>query len=111
MKAGSLVLGVVLLALAGSAMAERVYVKARGEVDLAPFRCETIARDANVRRLCYDQRAQYTLVSLRGIWYHYCSVPPSTVNAWKRASSKSRFYNQNVRGQFDCVEGAAPLYR
>ena len=39
----------------------------------------------------------YVLVSLKGIWYHFCGVPSATVSAWKKASSKGRYYNDNVR--------------
>lgn len=106
--------GIVAVALAiaaGTASAERVYVKARGEVDLAPFRCEGVARSANVKRLCYDEQQKYVLVSLKGIWYHFCGVPPATVSDWKRAASKGRYYNDNIRGNFDCSETHAPAYR
>lgn len=102
---------VVLSALAGIASAERVYVKARGEVDLAPFKCESIARSANVKRICYDEREAYVLVSLKGIWYHFCGVPPATVSSWKKAASKGRYYNDTIRGNFDCSASPAPVYR
>jgi KTSC domain len=104
-----LALGISLLAAAQAASAERVYVKSRGEVDLAPFRCENVWRSPNVNRLCYDEHEQYVLVSLKGIWYHFCGVPAATVTAWKAASSKGRYYNDNVRGNFECQE--APAYR
>lgn len=102
--------GCSLLAASGAAMAERVYVKARGEVDLAPFECVTVARSPNVRRICYDEKREYVVVSLSGVWYHYCGVPAVTVNAWLRASSKGRFYNDTIRSGFDCTppESAAP---
>jgi hypothetical protein len=105
------VVGLALLTTAQAAMAERVYVKSRGEVDLAPFRCESVARSVNVQRLCYDEREMYVLVSLKGIWYHFCGVPPTTVSAWKKASSKGRYYNDNVQGHFDCHVTPAPTYR
>jgi hypothetical protein len=106
--------GVVAVALAiaaGSASAERVYVKARGEVDLAPFRCENVTRGANVKRLCYDEQERYVLVSLKGIWYHFCGVPPATMIDWRKSASKGRYYNDNIRGNFDCSEAHAPAYR
>lgn len=102
-KLEALAVGALLLVAADAALAERVYVKARGEVDLAPFRCEQVARSPNVKRICYDEPRQYVLVSLSGIWYHYCGVPATTVSAWKRASSKGRYYNDYVRGNFDCT--------
>jgi len=107
----AVVVGCALVAVSGAAMADRVYVKSRGEVDLAPFQCESIpARNSpNVRRICYDADRQYVLVSLSGVWYHYCGVPPATVSEWRRSSSKGRYYNDHIRSGFDCVpaEGAA----
>ena len=107
----TVVVGCALFAASGAALAERVYVKARGEVDLAPFQCETIpARNSpNVRRICYDANREYVLVSLSGVWYHYCGVPPATVSEWRRSASKGRYYNDHIRNGFDCVpaEGVA----
>lgn len=100
-----------LLLVAEIAQAERVYVKARGEVDLAPFRCDTFSRSPNVNRICYDDKEKYVLVSVKGIWYHYCDVPPATVSAWKKSSSKGRYYNDSVRANFDCSVTSAPAYR
>lgn len=106
-----LCVALALLLVASIAQAERVYVKARGEVELAPFRCDTFSRSPNVNRICYDEKEKYVLVSVKGIWYHYCEVPPATVSAWKKASSKGRFYNDNVRANFDCSVTSAPAYR
>jgi hypothetical protein len=94
-----------------AAHAERVYVKARGEVDLQPFQCVSVARSENVKRICYDEREAYVLVSLKGIWYHFCGVPSTTVASWKKARSKGRYYNDTIRGNFDCSVTPAPLYR
>jgi hypothetical protein len=104
-------LAAALACAAGAASAERVYVKARGEVDLAPFHCENVARSVNVKRLCYDEQEKYVLVSLKGIWYHFCGVPPAIVSAWKKSGSKGRYYNDNIRSNFECSEGLAPAYR
>jgi hypothetical protein len=104
-------LAAALVCAAGIANAERVYVKSRGEVDLAPFRCENVARSPNVKRLCYDAHEKYVLVSLKGIWYHFCGVPPATVTEWKRARSKGQYYNDHIRENFDCSVTSAPSYR
>ena len=102
----SLVTCAVLLAAPGVALAERVYVKSFGEVDLAPFQCETVAHSPNVRRICYDSKRQYALVSLSGVWYHYCGVPGSTMGEWSRSLSKGRYYNDRIRSGFDCTTTA-----
>lgn len=110
-KGLQLAVSVALLAAALPAAAERVYVKSRGEVELAPFRCEGVARGANVKRLCYDERERYLLVSVKGIWYHYCGVSPATLSAWRRASAPGRYYNDNVRSNYECSGTSAPAYR
>jgi KTSC domain len=109
-KLWTVTIGCALLAASGAAMAERVYVKARGEVDLTPFQCETIAARAspNVRRICYDASRMYLLVSLSGVWYHYCGVPQATVSEWHRSSAKGRYYNDHIRSGFDCTPTEAP---
>lgn len=110
-KLPGFVLAIMLAIAAGTAQAERVYVKARGEVDLAPFRCESYSRDPNVRRLCYDERQQYALVSIRGIWYHYCSITPTTISAWRRSSAKGRYYNDSIRNHYECTGANMPMYK
>ncbi|RYH52567.1 MAG: KTSC domain-containing protein, partial [Alcaligenaceae bacterium] len=64
---------------AGPVLAEKVMVKYRGQVDLAPFTCEDSPQSSLVKRLCYDAKQQYVLVNLQGTWYHYCEVPAATV--------------------------------
>jgi hypothetical protein len=93
----------VLLAAPAVALAARAYVQSFGEVDLAPFQCEAIPHSPNVRRICYDAKRQYALVSLSGVWYRYCGVPATTMGEWKRSLSKGRFYNDRIRGSFDCT--------
>ena len=106
-----LVVAAVFVVASHAASAERVYVKARGEVDLAPFRCVSVSRSPNVQRICYDESEEYVLVSLKGIWYHFCGVPPATVASWKKSASKGRYYNDNILGHYDCSEVHAPSYR
>ena len=96
--------------LAASASAETVMVKYRGPVDLAPFACESTPQSSLVKRLCYDAKERYVLVNLQGTWYHYCEVPAGTVSAWRRAESLGRFYNANMKGQFDCRINRVPPY-
>jgi hypothetical protein len=101
------------LTAAAPASAERAYVKSRGEVDLAPFRCETFSRSPNVNRICYDAGPQYLLVSVKGIWYHFCEVPASAVTDWQQAPAryKGQYYNDAIRGRFDCSAAGFPRYR
>jgi hypothetical protein len=89
---------------------ETVNVKYRGEVDLAPFDCEWVTGSSVVNRLCYDSKEQYVIVSLGGIYYHYCEVPAEIVRRWREADSMGRFYNAQVKGRFDCRVNRMPIY-
>ena len=91
--------------------AETVTVKYRGQVELTPFTCDGFTRSSLVKRLCYDTKEEYLLVSLNGIYYHYCEIPLTLVAAWKEATSLGRFYNQQIKGRFDCRVNYMPGYR
>lgn len=100
----------LLLTLSGSASAETVTVKYRGEVDLKPFRCETIYQSSAVKRLCYDAKEGYVVVNLNGTYYHHCEVPAHVVLSWRASNSMGQFYNQKVKGHFDCRVKRVPAY-
>lgn len=107
-------LAVFVLALVAAprgALAETVFVKYRGPVDLAPFDCKWVTRSSLVWRLCYDARHRYAIVLLRGTYYHYCDVPPFVVAAWRQADSMGRYYIDHVKGRFDCRTHYVPPYR
>lgn len=98
-----------------SALAESVYVKYRGELDLAPFECRDITRSSFVERVCYDAPNEYMLIKLKGTYYPYCEIDAGTVNALLSASSMGKFYNANIRGSggdgpFDCRTHRVPIY-
>ena len=89
---------------------EIVQVKYRWPVDLAPFGCEWVERSSVVKRLCYDPKEKYVIVNLTGTYYHYCQVPAVVVTGWRAAESMGRFFNANVKGNFDCRTTPMPSY-
>jgi hypothetical protein len=97
--------------LSGAALAETVNVKYRGAVDLAPFQCESINRSSLVTRVCYDRKEQYMVIGLQGTYYHYCEIGPGTVNALRRAQSMGRYFDSNIKGNFDCRTRQVPAYK
>jgi KTSC domain len=102
---------ILLLLLCGSpASAETVDVKYRGTLDLAPFACTDVTRSSFIRRVCFDKAKSYMVISLNGTYYHYCSIPPSTVEALMNADSMGRFFNAQVKGRFDCRLNLVPEY-
>ena len=92
------------------AIAETIFVKYRGTVDLAPFRCEWIENSSLVRRLCYDRKNEYLIVSLNGTYYHYCGLPAAVLKDWVSAPSLGRFYNATIKHNFDCRQKLPPAY-
>ena len=102
---------VLLMLAAAPAWADKVNVKYRGQVDLAPFTCETVTRSSLVKRVCYDRREQYMIINLQGTYYHYCEIDAGTVSALLRSSSMGRYYNAAIKGNFDCRINRMPAYR
>jgi hypothetical protein len=101
--------------MSASAICETVDVKYRGPVDLKAFECHDINRSSFINRVCYDKAQSYMIISLKGTYYHYCELPPATVDALMGAASVGRFYNQNIKGSgsdgpYDCRTHKAPSY-
>src|SRR5258708_39731701 len=88
----------LLLLIASPVSSETVDVKYRGTVDLKPFACTDTPRSSFIQRVCYDKAQSYMLISLKGIYYHYCELPPATFDAFATAPSMGQFYNQNIKG-------------
>lgn len=99
------------LGLSVAAHAESVMVKYRGPVDLAPFQCESVNRSSLVTRVCYDRNERYMVIGLQGTYYHYCEIDAGTVAALRSADSMGRFYNSNIKGNFDCRTRRVPAYK
>ncbi len=74
-------------------------------VDLAPFSCTDVERSSFVRRVCYDKANQYMLISLNGVYYHYCAIDAATVASLMSADSVGSYYNATIKGRFDCRIG------
>lgn len=90
-----------LAAAAAAATAETVQVKYIGPVNLAGFDCRN--HDSSfVWRTCHQLSKQFAVVSLKGTYYGYCSIPASTVRQWRASSSLGRFYNQRIKGRYRC---------
>lgn len=105
----------VLIHSVASVSAETVTVKYRGPVPLDSFQCVNIDRSSLVQRVCYDAIQQYMVILLKGIYYHYCEIGQSTVEALLGAESMGRYFNANIKGSgsegpFDCRTHRVPEY-
>ena len=102
----------LLIALSTAASAECVAVKYRNGacVELGRFACSDTSRSSFVRQVCYDKRNTYMLIKLQNTWYHYCSIPEQVVSSLTVAESVARFYNAQVKGNFDFRVNPVPTY-
>ncbi|CAN5276872.1 KTSC domain-containing protein [soil metagenome] len=103
--------------LVGSSLAEAetVDVKYRGLIDLKTFSCQNITRSSFINRVCYDQTNQYMIIQLNSVYYHYCELPKSTLDALLVASSMGQYFNGNIKGSgkdgpYDCRTHHVPRY-
>lgn len=95
--------------------AETIDVRFRGAMDLRPFGCQDITRSSFINRVCYDDRNQYMIVQLNGVYYHYCELPKATLNAFLGAPSMGQYFNVSIKGAgkvgpFDCRTHRVPSY-
>jgi len=88
-------------------IAESVYVKYQGSVNLNGFECSNTS-SSFVHRICYQEKSNYLIVRLKNTYYHYCRLPERVYNNWLSASSKGRYYNGNIKGNYDCRMGGVP---
>jgi hypothetical protein len=105
----------IAIFLIGHVHAETVDVKYRGAVDLKTFECRDINRSSFIQRVCYDKAQSYMIINLKGTYYHYCELPPATLDALIGAPSMGQFYNQNIKGSgsdgpYDCRTHRVPSY-
>jgi hypothetical protein len=96
--------------LASVAIAETVVPKYGEAVDLAPFSCSDVTRSSFIRRVCFDKAKSYMLIRLKDTYYHYCNIPENTVTALMTADSMGRFFNAQVKGNYDCRVNPPPKY-
>jgi hypothetical protein len=105
----------LVLLFATEVRAETVEVKYRGPIDLKTFQCSDVSRSSFIQRVCYDKAQNYMIISLRGTYYHYCELPPATLDSLMGAPSMGQFYNQNIKGAgsdgpYDCRTHRVPVY-
>ena len=112
MKKFTIVVLLVLL-LSSHAFAKHVYVKYRGQLDTGNghFVSYNLKPSSLVQEIYYDNPNNYLLVSLKGTFYHYCSIPDDVVNSWVSSPSLGRYYLGNIKGRYDCRIYPFPDYR
>jgi hypothetical protein len=112
LQKGFLIAGAIVALVFTSVLksSEIVDVKYRGPVDLKHFACTNTERSSFIKRICYDHSNGYMVISLNGIYYHYCGIDNETVTSLLEADSMGRFYNSAIKGRFDCRVNRVPDY-
>lgn len=62
---------------------------------------------SNITGIGYDQ-ATLAVEFHNGAIYHYLGVPPHLVTAFRNATSKGRFLNENIRGYYPYLRVDSP---
>ena len=111
-KAATTLIVLLLTAEPGS---ETVEVRDRGAVDLATFECRDTPRSTILQRACYDHAQAAMIVSVKGIYYQYCGLPPATFDTLMAAPSMGQLFRQNITGagpgrRYDCEVRRVPGY-
>ncbi len=81
-------------------------------VNIADSRFEHLntVKSSFIRGAWYDNQNQYMVIKLIETYYHYCGLPKTVWDEFKKADSFGSYYNQVIKGEFDCREGYVPTY-
>jgi hypothetical protein len=93
---------------AASAGARDINVKYQGVVNVDSFECTEIDRSSFIHEICYNAPTEYLLIQLKSTFYHYCSLNSEVYDELMSAPSMGKFYNANIKGNFDCRLFGAP---
>jgi hypothetical protein len=104
---------IILIGLGSHVYAKEVYVKDRGNIDVANghFKQLGLKGSTLVKNMYYDKGNSYLLVKLSRRYYQYCSIPQSVVGEWQRSESLSKYYNNNIKSNYDCKVNPVPSYQ
>ncbi len=81
------------------------------DVDKPYFEYLDTSGSSFVRGAWYDKAKQYMIITLQSTNYHYCGLDEATWKAFREASSFGTFYNQAIKGRFDCRIYPVPDYQ
>lgn len=104
--------GAILYFLFLSPSSGYVAVKYRDDkVDISATNFEPLNKsDSTVKGAWYDSSNEYMVIKLGSTYYHYCGMPSSVWGGLKAASSPYEYYQDDVKGNFDCRVNPVPSY-
>jgi len=90
-----------------------VTVKYRADpVDIAAPYFESLDRSDSsvVGGAWFDSENQYLIINLQGTVYHYCGLADSVWSSLKSAPSMGTYFQDYIKGSFDCRVFPVPVY-
>jgi len=108
-----LVIALIFLVISCSGPDDYVSVKYRNtpvNIGTSDFEYLNTDKSSWIRGAWYDSSNRYMVINLDGTYYHYCGMQENIWKNFKRAESFGRYYNQHIKGQFDCRTGHVPDY-
>ncbi len=104
--------GAILYFFFLSPNSSNVSVKYRDDkVDISASNFEPLDKsDSTVKGAWYDSSNEYMVIKLSGTYYHYCGMPSNMWSGLKDSSSPYEYYQDSVKGSFDCRLNPVPTY-
>lgn len=90
-----------------------VNVKYRADpVDIAAPYFESLGRSDSsvVGGAWFDSGNEYLVINLQGTIYHYCGIGSSIWNSLKSAESMGSYFQDYIKGNYDCRVFPVPVY-
>lgn len=66
--------------------------------------------DSTIKGAWYDSGNEYMVIKLDSTYYHYCGMSSDAWNGLKSSASLDEYYQQDIKGNFDCRESPVPRY-
>ncbi len=107
-----LVGGLVVYLLFLSPSSGYVSVKYRSDrVNISANNFEPLNKsDSTVKAAWYDSGNEYMVIKLGSTYYHYCGMPGSAWDGLKTTSLPYEYYQDSIKGNFDCRINPVPSY-
>lgn len=86
------------------------YHKRQVDIDMSTFEYKSTAISSFIRGAWYDSSKNYLILKLKDTYYHFCRLDNKTWKAFKAAGSFGTYFNEKIKGKFDCIAGMAPNY-
>lgn len=105
--------GAILYFLFLSSNSDYVKIKYRdSKVNISTSNFESLGKsDSTVKDAWYDSSNKYMVIKLDVTYYQYCGMSNSEWGGLKNASSLYEFYQDNIKGNFDCRFNYVPQYK